>query len=409
MMVRLRSFTRTSRIVALCSAANFINSADRVIMPIAIVPMTDIFQWSLLTQGWILSAFAVGYLSSQLLGSFWVSRLGAKNVLICSVLLWSIATYITPFLAGNVTALILCRTLLGFAEGLGLPTIFHLFAHSIPVEERSRAFSYLLASGSVGQTVASIICPHMTWESCFFWFGILGFLWVFLWFLFYPEVNFTADDTLPLHIPKVISRSVRWADFILSRPLWAIYCAHFAMNWSSYIIMQWLPTYLSRYLGGDAHSLSLTAVPYIVNSIVGIICGHLADSLLQNKGWSVLNVRRLMTLIGLIGPALFLAIFCVVDHLALALIFVSISMGLSASNSAGHLSNHVDIAPNHAGTSFAISNTIATIPGVLCGPVTASLVTTANGKWIRVFLGATFINFVGAFVYFTNSVATQVL
>jgi hypothetical protein len=38
--------------------------------------------------------------------------------------------------------------------------------------------------------------------------------------------------------------------------------------------------------------------------------------------------------------------------------FVSISMGLCACNSAGHLSNHADIAPNHAGITFAVSNTI---------------------------------------------------
>jgi hypothetical protein len=56
---------RTSRIVALCSAANFINAADRVIMPIAIVPMTDEFKWNLHWQGWILSAFAFGYFTSQ--------------------------------------------------------------------------------------------------------------------------------------------------------------------------------------------------------------------------------------------------------------------------------------------------------------------------------------------------------
>jgi hypothetical protein len=56
---------RTSRIVALCSAANFINAADRVIMPIAIVPMTDEFKWNLYWQGWILSAFAFGYFTSQ--------------------------------------------------------------------------------------------------------------------------------------------------------------------------------------------------------------------------------------------------------------------------------------------------------------------------------------------------------
>lgn len=66
-MGRIR-WLRTSRIVALCSLANFINSADRVIMPIAIVPMTDIFNWSLHTQGSILSAFAFGYFSSQILG-----------------------------------------------------------------------------------------------------------------------------------------------------------------------------------------------------------------------------------------------------------------------------------------------------------------------------------------------------
>ena len=67
-MARIRRFTRTSRIVALCSFANFINSADRVIMPIAIVPMTKVFGWKLHLQGWILLAFAVGYFTSQILG-----------------------------------------------------------------------------------------------------------------------------------------------------------------------------------------------------------------------------------------------------------------------------------------------------------------------------------------------------
>ena len=38
--------------------------------------------------------------------------------------------------------------------------------------------------------------------------------------------------------------------------------------------------------------------------------------------------------------------------------FVSISMALSACNSSGHLSNHADVAPAHAGITFAISNTL---------------------------------------------------
>lgn len=54
-----------THIVVLCSIANFINAADRVIMPITIIPMTSYFKWTMHWQGWILSAFALGYLSSQ--------------------------------------------------------------------------------------------------------------------------------------------------------------------------------------------------------------------------------------------------------------------------------------------------------------------------------------------------------
>jgi hypothetical protein len=40
---------------------------------------------------------------------------------------------------------------------LGLPTIFHIFANNIAITERSSAFGYLVAAGSVGQTVASVV------------------------------------------------------------------------------------------------------------------------------------------------------------------------------------------------------------------------------------------------------------
>jgi hypothetical protein len=39
----------------------------------------------------------------------------------------------------------------------GLPAVVQIFSTCIMVEERSRAFSYLVAFGSVGQTVAAIV------------------------------------------------------------------------------------------------------------------------------------------------------------------------------------------------------------------------------------------------------------
>ncbi|XP_043261963.1 sodium-dependent phosphate transport protein 1, chloroplastic-like [Colletes gigas] len=406
-MPKFRMLPRTSRIVALCSAANFINAADRVIMPIAIVPMTDEFKWNLHWQGWILSAFAFGYFTSQIIGASTANRFGCKTVLMLAVLLWSISTVVTPILAQSIPLLIICRVILGLGEGLGLPVIFHLFAHNVPVEERSRAFGYLVAAGSVGQVVASILCANVLWQTGFYLFGSIGILWTLLWLILYHETN--SQDEIPLFVPKVMQiRSLRWTEFISHWPLWALYIAHFAMNWSNYIIMQWLPTYLARNLSANKESISLTALPYIVNSLVGIVAGHSADNFIQ-KRWSVLSVRRLMTNIGLVGPGAFLLAFCAVDNLLAAVIFVSISMGLCACNSAGHLSNHADIAPNHAGITFAISNTIATIPGILCGPLTAELVTASHGRWMPVFVLAAAINFTGAIIYQSHSSALPVL
>lgn len=57
--------SRVWRVTFLCCMANFINAADRVIMPLAINPIADHFKWNMHTHGWVLSAFSVGYLSSM--------------------------------------------------------------------------------------------------------------------------------------------------------------------------------------------------------------------------------------------------------------------------------------------------------------------------------------------------------
>ncbi|XP_074643413.1 sialin-like [Tubulanus polymorphus] len=405
-MFRL-SFTKPSNTIALCALANFINSADRVIMPIAIIQMTDQFKWDMHGQGWVLSSFAAGYMGSMVIGGRAAEKYGGKRILTLAVFLWSLSTFITPFFANSIYSLIFLRVLLGIGEGLGLPTVFHIFAHTIPLEERSRAFGYLISLGSIGQTVAAVVCPHLPWQWMFYSFGSLGFIWVLFWIALYTEVR-GPDEEEFIQPPKVNNTNVRWIEFVSHWPLWSIYIAHFSMNWSNYIIMQWLPTYMTRHLGAEKHDIMYTAVPYILNSLVGVAAGHFADALVASK-WTVLSVRRLMTCIGLLGPGIFLLFFSAVNNIMLAVLFVSISMGLSACNSSGHLSNHADVAPTHAGISFAISNTLATIPGITCGPLTAELVTTSGGRWFPVYIIAAGVNFVGAIIYLSQSSASQIL
>ena len=175
--------------------------------------------------------------------------------------------------------------------------IFQLFAGNVPVSERSKAFGYLISAGTVGQTVSALIAPHIYWPWMFYKFGTFGIIWTYFWFNFYYR-SFDESRMNKLNIvetgnngtnseieaPLIVTttgngngkftnsnrRFSEWTRFVSYWPLWAIYIAHFAMNWSNYIIMQWFPSYLSRYLGADSKSLSLTAVPYIMNSIAGI-------------------------------------------------------------------------------------------------------------------------------------------
>jgi MFS family permease len=77
------------------------------------------FNWNLHLQGYILSAFPIGYLTSQLFAHIFVRRFGTKAVLALAVFTWSLVTFATPFLAPMPFLLICSRIALGFGEGLG--------------------------------------------------------------------------------------------------------------------------------------------------------------------------------------------------------------------------------------------------------------------------------------------------
>ena len=255
----------TRRLVWLCSLANFVNAADRVLMPICIIELAREFRYSLHEQAFILSAFPAGYISSQIVGSCAGAQLGSRHLLPLVVLMWSVSTLATPLVAAHYHLLLATRVALGLGEGLGLPTIYTLFAEHVPAPHRSTAFAYLTASAGVGQALAAVFVPHAPWRASFVAFGALGLLWCVAWtrqaFVGGQPVNGTLERS---------GRLRHWQQYLTRSPLLAIYLAHFAMNWMSYTVMHWLPTYLARTLHANEHHLSLAAAPYVANSVCAV-------------------------------------------------------------------------------------------------------------------------------------------
>lgn len=60
-----------------------------------------------------------------------------------------------------------------------------------------------------------------------------------------------------------------------------------------------------------------------------------------------------------------------------ALILLTAVMGLNGGVTAGFMTNHLDLAPNFAGTLFGITNSIASLTSI-CGPLLVGVIVTDN-------------------------------
>jgi ACS family sodium-dependent inorganic phosphate cotransporter len=67
-----------------------------------------------------------------------------------------------------------------------------------------------------------------------------------------------------------------------------------------------------------------------------------------------------------------------------AIAIMTIGNALASAAVGGFVVNHMDIAPKYAGTLMGITNTIATVPGII-GVYTAGLILELTGSWAMVF------------------------
>ncbi|XP_023566265.1 sialin [Octodon degus] len=174
-----------------------------------------------------------------------------------------------------------------------------------------------------------------------------------------------------------------------------------------YIVTQVPGGYFASRIGGKlllGYGINgfLSALPYFGSWLCMILSGQAADSLRAKWNFSTLCVRRSFTLVGMIGPAVFLVAAGFIGcNYSLAVAFLTISTTLGGLCSSGFSINHLDIAPSYAGVLLGITNTFATIPGMV-GPVIAKDLTPNDtiSEWQTVFYIAAAINVFGA-IFFT--------
>merc|ERR1719505_558107 len=115
-------------------------------------------------------------------------KFGGKTIFGTGVLMTALFTLITPPAArSSVYLLIAVRVCEGFFEGVTFPCIHAIWSKWAPPLERSVlatiSFSGPFAGTVLGMPLSGLIADYFGWAWAFYFFGLLGVVWSFFWFI----------------------------------------------------------------------------------------------------------------------------------------------------------------------------------------------------------------------------------
>ena len=404
-------WSRRRVLVGMCFLASFIAYTDRVNISVAAVAMREDLGWSQTEKGLVLSAFFVGYMLFMYPSSWLAKRYGGRNVLGWAVVAWSTFTVLTPVAAAvSVPLLIAARICMGIGEAAIFPASVELYSRWIPVTERTRAMARLLSGIPMGTVVGLMatgwIVGRWHWSLAFYSFGVVGLVWAVAWFARVAN-DPAADPRITPHECAIIGRMRRDSAArdrlsigrLMRMPsVWAMVAAHFATTWTLYVLISWLPSYFREAQGLTIASSGLfSAAPWLAMFAVTNLGATVADRMIRG-GVALTRVRKLMQSLGLVGSAAFLLATHEVHSPMLALALMCGAAGALGFAWSGYAPNGLDLSPGHAAQLTGISNTIATIPGIVGVAITGWLV-DVTGTYSAAFVLTAAVSGAGALAY----------
>ena len=413
-----RSPPGARNVMVMTVLAVYICMIDRIAISIAIIPMAAEHGWTTTLQGAVMSAFFLGYLILQIPAGYLSDRFGGKWVLGLGVIFWSLFTLLTPVAAMlGISALLVCRFLMGVAESVTWPSIYALYSQWIHPDRRASAVG-LMNSGIAGGSVIALICtPWLisvwSWQGAFYLYGLLGVVWFIFWIYSaqsrpspLPEWQSTvalAPQLTPEAPPLVAADEQIYPRLTIrrmlhSRAVWAIAIAHISINWSLYLILSWFPTFVNREMGVDLQTAGLLALaPTVISLVMAPAAGRLFDRLVS-QGYNRRTIRRVMQSVAFAGITLAMLTVTLTDSLMVSVAVITLSNALGAFSIGGFATNHLDVAPNQAGLLMGVTNTLAAVSSG-ASVFVSGWIQDVSGGWDAVFYLAALVSVAGAFVY----------
>src|SRR5579885_2551505 len=276
------------KIITFLLIITIINYIDRSSISFAIQEIQSEFGIDNLGFGWISGVFFFGYIFSTFLGGILVDRYGTVGVWAISAVLWSITTMLMALASGFWTFLIL-RIILGFTEGIHFPAFTRTIADWLPEGWIARASSLVLfgvpVASILGSPLTSYLIVELDWKNMFLVLGALGIIWALCWmYLFrkHPKALFNSVQPSSLYFTLQKKKEFPWKDFLKSRTFLLIALIFFALGYSLFFALTWLPGYFAQTYKASTLSLGFLVLPtWICYAFFQFFGGWLSDRLLK--------------------------------------------------------------------------------------------------------------------------------
>src|SRR5450432_4676452 len=179
-------FSYRFRVITLLYFLILITYLDRVSISLVGVRIKAAFHLSNSQFGYVLGAFALAYALFEIPSAILGDRIGQRKVLLRIVIWWSVFTALTGA-ANSLTSLIAVRFLFGMGEAGAYPNSCGVISRWVPKSETSRGMSWLGMGAPTGAALAPLIVVPFAaafgWRAPFFVNGILGLVWVLIFWL----------------------------------------------------------------------------------------------------------------------------------------------------------------------------------------------------------------------------------
>jgi len=362
-----------------------INYLDRSAVSFAILPLEKAFSINNQDFGFIASAFGIGYLMMCFFSGILVDRFGPFKVWAICAFLWSLSTFLMSQAQG-FWSLFLLRLVLGFAEAVHFPALLSAITHWLAPHWRARC----IAIGLLGVPIASLIgAPFLSylieafsWQIMFIVLGILGFIWVFFWSLFFWKQIKPFD--IPPHPDK--KKQLSYRQMLSSRIFLGNCLNFFIFGYSVFFALMWLPGYIEQtFQVNILKTGGLLIFPWASSTFFILLGGWVSDALWRKT--RSLRIARIWTIgVGMILSGLSFFAIKFSDTLEYDILYLSLGLGFAFFANAPMYSLNADLFKENTGKAQGVMTGFFALAGIFAPALTGWLVTSTGNFDAAIFL-----------------------